>query len=787
MSRPHLRALARGSALALLAGACASALACSRPAPFFSIDNARAHVSRLAGDIGPRPAGSDANRRAREYLVDQLRFFGFSVRVQEAVAARPEFGISAHVYNIIAIHPGPDPAAIALVAHYDSDADAPGAADDGLGVAVCLEAGRQLAARRDRHLSLMVLLTDAEENGLLGAAALVKDPEVRARLRAYINVEATGSGAPGVLFETGPRYDWVLRSWAAAAPAPRGGSLAYEIYTRLPNDTDFTVLKGTGAPGLNVAAIGDSYPYHTALDTPDRLSDDALAQIGGNVLATALALDRASPGESFTAPPVYFDIAGRRTVVWSAGVARAIAWFSIVCGALALLRVYLAARAALGRRGIIFSWGWAVVGVVLAVADMVAVVWLLRAVREVYHPWYAHPVRLWATLVLCIILVAHALFAIGGRLSARLQAPRHPLAVWLVAVPLWLAFAIGAQLMIPAAAYYWTLPLLAASACLLAFPRATAAAGRLVAVLLFVVTAILWLPDAWTMLPFSVALLGRLPIVAPVATYPALIVLVTLMIAPPILAFVAAGAPPVREAWPRWRRRVRLLLTPGLTMAVVVAFGWTYFAEAYTASRPLRRWIQYASDAGSGRAMWEIAGNEPGLDVHAALHAPAGWQASSGPLLPGVNAYGDRQPFGLRAAGVMTDAPFTAEGSSTASADAVDLEITITPREPGATLLVLLPPGVMPTRSSVPGTVRNGIWRASYAAAPGAVTVTLTLPAAQGARVDEIRAGLIARTLPGGTGPYGLPPWLGQQRTVWQARSVYLRPVRWLAAPAGLR
>jgi hypothetical protein len=773
--------MARASALALLAAACACLPACSRPAPFFSIDNARAHVSRLAGDIGPRPAGSDANRRAREYLVDQLRFFGFTVRVQDAEAVRPEYGITAQVHNIIAVHPGPDPAAIALVAHYDSDAGAPGAADDGLGVAVCLEAARQLAARRDRRLSLMVVLTDAEENGLLGAAAVAKDPEVLARVRAYINVEATGSGAPALLFETGPDHDWVVRSWAAAAPRPRGGSFAYEVYKRLPNDTDFSVMKRTGAPGLNIAAVGDSYAYHTPLDVPERLAEDVLGQTGANVLATAIALDRAEPGAGGTGQPVYFDLAGQRAVVWSPAAARLIAWFAILCGVLAVVRVLHAAQGVLSWRGLIISWLWAVLGVVLACADMVAAAWVLRAVREVYHPWYAHPIRFWILLVLCIVLVVHALYAIGSRLSAGLRAPRHPLAVWVVALPVWVALAIAAQLAIPAAAYFWTLPVLAASVLLLLLPRATAAAGRLVAILVFIVAATLWLPDAWAMLRFSVPLFGRLPVVAPIAVYPAVLAIVGCMIAPPILAFMAAGAPPVRETWPRWRRRTRLLLTPGLTMAVVVAFGWAYFAEAYTSARPLRRLIQYAADYGSGRAVWEIAGNEPGLDVQAALHAPPGWHAARGPLLPSVRAYGDEWPFALRAAGALPDAPFDAEGSSRAGTDGVDLDITITPREADSTLLVLLPAGVRPVRSSLPGVMRHGTWRASYVAAPGPLQVTLTLPPGQAGRLGDVRAGLIVRSLPGGLGPYGLPPWLGRQRTAWHAVSLYLRPVRWLA------
>ncbi len=55
----------------------------------------------------------------------------------------------------------------------------------------------------------MVLLTDAEEDGLLGAAAVVDDPEVRERLKVVINVEAMGADAPVRLFETGPGNGWL--------------------------------------------------------------------------------------------------------------------------------------------------------------------------------------------------------------------------------------------------------------------------------------------------------------------------------------------------------------------------------------------------------------------------------------------------------------------------------------------------------------------------------------------------------------------------------------------------
>ncbi len=56
--------------------------ACSRSAGVFSEQNARAHVSMLAETIGSRPIGSEANARARAYVIDQLRLYGYAVRVQ---------------------------------------------------------------------------------------------------------------------------------------------------------------------------------------------------------------------------------------------------------------------------------------------------------------------------------------------------------------------------------------------------------------------------------------------------------------------------------------------------------------------------------------------------------------------------------------------------------------------------------------------------------------------------------------------------------------------------------
>ena len=173
----------------------------------------------LAGTIGSRPVGTPENARAREYVLDQLRLFGYDVRVQQTDARRADLGYTARVANIIAVKPGADKNGIAIVSHYDSSPYAPGAADDGLGVAVSLEAARVLAARQDRKHTLFILVTDAEESGLMGAAGLVTDRDVMARLNAYVNVEATGNSGTAILFETGPGNSFFFQCLYQQFPA----------------------------------------------------------------------------------------------------------------------------------------------------------------------------------------------------------------------------------------------------------------------------------------------------------------------------------------------------------------------------------------------------------------------------------------------------------------------------------------------------------------------------------------------------------------------------------------
>ena len=740
-----------------------TAASCSQRASDFSTANARAHVEHLAGTIGSRPAGTAANARARGYLVDHLERHGFRVRIQAADASNSQYGISGRVHNIVAVKDGARSDALGLVAHYDSVPEGPGAADDGLGTAVVAEAARVLAGRSNRRWSLMVLLTDAEEDGLLGATAAVADPEVRERLKAVVNVESIGADAPVLLFETGPGSGWLAGVWSRAVRRPRGGSFNYEIYRRMPNDTDFSVFKRAGIPGLNFAAVGDMYAYHTSLDVPARVTTRALAEAGAAVVALADALEDEDLLRRADAPATYFDLAGLTALSWSPTTDRVLVMLAIVLGAIAWLRVAAACRHAARLRGVALALAWAIVGACLVAGAAVGAVALLRAVREVYHPWYARPGRFALVIVLAGLSAGWLLWRLAAHLPPALRLPRDAACVWTPALAVWIVAAAAMGWTAPRAGYLWTLPLLA-----LAAPVAVAGAGRRAllagSAIAGAVASVLWLPDVATFTGFLVALMGTFPVVSPPWLLPAVPLLAAVMVAPPLIAIgVASGA-----------RRPRYL-TRALLVAVGLAVGWAYRAPAYTPNRPLRLALVSADAGGaSGADRWlAIAGNEPVADL--GKDAPV---LSPAPALSGFERrLTGGAPFVM--AGSTPAAP--AAGSVTCvespAADGVEAVVVVSPAVEGLRARLELPPSVVPHRSDWPGLVRDGRWSASFAALPPeGLTFRLGLDASLAGRACGGRL-LLRRPRPVEAAAGGAR-WLSRPGVAWDFLVVDVLPLR---------
>jgi hypothetical protein len=740
---------------------------CSRQPALFSEDNARVTIGMLADTIGSRPVGTAANAQARAYLTEQLRLFGFDVRVQETDARRAELGRTARVSNIIAVRQGTRDEAIGLLSHYDSAPESPGGADDGFGVGVTLEAARVLAASANRQWSLMVLITDGEEAGLMGAAALMTDREVTRRLQTYINIEAAGSSDPVMLFETGPGNAWLTRPWARYAPHPRGASFGVEIYKRLPNDTDFSILRRRDIPGLNFAAVGDSYAYHTARDTAERIPRHVVRETGENVVAIASALDAADITARSSSNPTFFDIGGTAAVSYEPGTAMLAALLALAAGVVAWVRVVAAAFKMGGIARWLLTVVWTVLGAALVVASMVGATAAARVAREVYHPWYAHPDRLFLLLLAVGATIGWGVARVGALLPARAHGLRHPVVTWSLALPVWIFIASAALWVAPGAAYLWMLPLLAAGVLLAITPPASEPAIRAVSVIVLAVAGTLWLRPTLELLEFLVAVFGRFPFITPPYVFATLMAVAGVMLVPPFVAATARTKPLLRPS----------LMTAILLIAVSVTAALAYRAPAYTHDQPLRRHARALQSSGSDRAIWEVASVEPGLDLTPG--APAGWQPANDAPPGGVRWGRLPFPFVFRTSTpALAPAPVAIADFSTAPvADGIEMSLTVIPREPGLWLSFVLPQGVTPARAAFPGVQRFGRWTATYVApSPDGVTFRASF---RGVSADVLRDTVVAVTssgLPDGEGWQRLPAWLPQDRAVWTASTTWQVP-----------
>lgn len=318
-----LASLAAALGLAVSASQTPAPLPASTPAIGFSAERAMVDVRRIAR--APHPVGSAEHQQVQAYLVQRLAALGLQPSLQSgalspaAVARIEKDGGDAgalRAVNIVGVLPGRDPGlpAVALMAHYDSVPNSPGAADDASGVASILEAVRAIKARGGADRTLVVLLTDAEELNLDGARAFFSEHPLRDRIGAVINLEARGGGGRAMMFETGPGNAETIARYAQATQRATGGpssnALAIFIYRLMPNGTDFTVAAGRELAGINLAFIGRPAQYHSPASTPEALDQGSLQHIGSQALETADAFLRAPNLPKATQNAVYADVYG---------------------------------------------------------------------------------------------------------------------------------------------------------------------------------------------------------------------------------------------------------------------------------------------------------------------------------------------------------------------------------------------------------------------------------------------------------------------------------------------
>ena len=254
--------------------------------------SARAMVTLVEIARAAHPTGSPEHARVRAYLVDRLTALGLEPEIQTTTSLVQLGSVvqSATVRNVVARIAGTaSTGAVLVTAHYDSRELALGAADDGSGVVAILEAVRAIQAGEPLQNDIVLLLSDAEELGLLGARAFVDEHPWMDDVRLALSLEMRGGGGPSIMFETGEQNGWIVRAFRAADPTAYGNSMSYEVYRWLSRDTDYTPFKEAGIQGLNFAGIDNAHVYHQVYDSPENMSESTLQHHGTHLL-NALAV-----------------------------------------------------------------------------------------------------------------------------------------------------------------------------------------------------------------------------------------------------------------------------------------------------------------------------------------------------------------------------------------------------------------------------------------------------------------------------------------------------------------
>uniref|UniRef100_A0A804Q9R4 Zn-dependent exopeptidase superfamily protein n=2 Tax=Zea mays TaxID=4577 RepID=A0A804Q9R4_MAIZE len=169
--------------------------------------------------------------------------------------------------------------------HFDSPLGSPGAADCGSCVASMLELSRLLIdSGWVPPRPVIFLFNGAEELFLLGSHGFIKTHRWNRTIRAFINIEASGSGGTDLVCQSGPG-SWPSRVYAQTAKYPMANSVAQDMFGIIPGDTDYRIFAEdiTNIPGLDIIFVLGGYFYHTSYDTLENLLPGSIQARGENL------------------------------------------------------------------------------------------------------------------------------------------------------------------------------------------------------------------------------------------------------------------------------------------------------------------------------------------------------------------------------------------------------------------------------------------------------------------------------------------------------------------------
>lgn len=274
--------------------ALATAVASAQSPTAFDSNKAWEHVRQQIA-IGPRPSGSPANAKTRQYITAQLAALGIRTVEQPFEGATPIGPIK--MVNLIATIPGKSPQRIILASHFDTkryrDLRFVGASDGASSTAALVELGRAIKARGQLPFTIELLFLDGEEAVLEWAGtdntygsrhyveAARKSGSLKS-IRAFILLDMIGDRSLTIRRESNSARWLTDIVWRTAKTLGHGAFMDEETTV----EDDHIPFVRAGVPSLDIIDL-DYTAWHTAQDTIDAISARSI-QLVGEVVVAAL-------------------------------------------------------------------------------------------------------------------------------------------------------------------------------------------------------------------------------------------------------------------------------------------------------------------------------------------------------------------------------------------------------------------------------------------------------------------------------------------------------------------
>ncbi len=281
--------------------------------PNFDLRKAEEHLQNIAQK--PHPLGNAEHERVRNYIVDQAISMGYTVQIDTLVDYQNYHGyaIVSDIKNIIVSKKGTQSnGTIAFAAHYDSQPNTPGAADDATPIANMLSIMETIKDQTFDN-DLVFIITDGEETGLSGAALFTSQHTSTSELKYLFNFEARGNSGPLLAFEPNELNNHIMDIYLDLDYS-LASSLMYDIYKLLPNDTDFTHFKKLDIDGISMAMIDGFVHYHSMTDTPENIDKSSVYHFGKMMAQLIEKLGNDTLETTRTYDMTYFNTIGYHSV-----------------------------------------------------------------------------------------------------------------------------------------------------------------------------------------------------------------------------------------------------------------------------------------------------------------------------------------------------------------------------------------------------------------------------------------------------------------------------------------